>query len=163
MLRVFLIAVHRAVIGELNSQDDGKMRDSFHAMMNASFNTPSTEAISSVCTAAAAMLHHGLKEGVWNETEYHLLSAYKDLSTVESMINPELVETYTEVAVLGLLSTAKVHLGIAQTLVLHPAQVDPLAIATAEYQFYSELVSYTMLHHKMQDFQGLMWFPLGTY
>ncbi len=107
-----------------------------------SLESPTSQIISSMCTAAALISKDYLIADVWKEAETNLLAASNELSKVKS----QLLENVTfnlsrELGVLQVLSQARVHLGVALSLVLYPSSVDPVTMAVAEYLFHSQLVS----------------------
>lgn len=102
---------------------------------------PFPETVSRICSLGDQMYPSSIE---WSILEQHLVSAYNELTSVSSISQQDdgfLCSTRSELSVLHSINCAKVHLGIALSLVLCPPAVDPLALDFARHLCIHQLVS----------------------
>ena len=120
------------LVHQEQSDDDGSFVDSF------------PESISGI----RSLSDHAYSSSIeWSILEQHLVSAHDELTSVTAIAQQDgfVCSTHSELTVLHSLNCAKVHLGIALSLVLCPPAVDPVALDFAHHLCIHQFVSSSQL------------------
>ena len=97
---------------------------------------PVEQFLSDLCSTASTIAGHNCVENIWEHTEYHLISAYRELCSLAPLLK---VVSVTEISSL---QVTKVHLGMALTLLLCPTTVDPVMMKKVKNLCFNKIVSY---------------------
>lgn len=126
-------ALHQSLLHSVSSENGPEVRFSSEK------SAPVERLLSDLCSAASAIAGHNCVENIWQHAEYHLISAYRELCSLASLVE---VVSVTEISILSPLQVTKVHLGMALTLLLCPTTVDPVMMKKVKNLSIKKIVSF---------------------
>ena len=100
----------------------------------------SPQLIIAVCSGISAVMPIKDDTNFWKTVQKELLATLVAIQEAER--NHCQSDKYFEITVLEATAMAKIHLGLAMSLVLCPPMIDPMTISLTEHQFLHGIVSY---------------------
>ena len=104
----------------------------------------STQLVIAACNGISAIMPIVDDPYFWKTVQNELLTALMAIQKAEHNLCQS--DKYDDIAVLEATAMAKIHLGLAMSLVLCPPLIDPLTISLTEQHFLDGIVSFFIIH-----------------